>query len=335
MIPSHRGGWEALFRAWFPHIREAGRLFLDQQWNGNKEALGGLPYLPFLPYVHTVQQATVLTNSETGSREAWGEGGYLPGYTREAYTREIYLRVYLSGCTYPDIYFRVYLSGVHTRVYLRVYLSVCNRWCIPGVYLSVCNRWCIPGCVPLSVHNGVYPGVCLSVCTTVVYPGWEERCTQRWYTRVEKRGELCADSSPTLGEEENSAQTALHLRRGNPVAKSTLSSRVYFPFHCWLITPRPCGTVLSVAGLWAIITRFTVGQYSRFPSLIPVSLLVSSWATVNTVLNPDPVPPVPHKRWITENWAPTNLSRTVIPGTAITLPTPGILRVFQHLSDRN
>jgi len=43
--------------------------------------------------------------------------------------------------------------------------------------------------------------------------------------------------------------------------------RPLFPFHCWLITLAPCAHVLSVAGLWAITTRFTVGL------VIPVSLL--------------------------------------------------------------
>ena len=78
---------------------------------------------------------------------------------------------------------------------------------------------------------------------------------------------------------------------------------LHHPFPCWLIvltsSPSPvsllgysrcpCATLLSVAGLWAIITRFTVG-------FIPVSLLgydsrPSSRFTVGQF--PHPWPPDP------------------------------------------
>ena len=83
-----------------------------------------------------------------------------------------------------------------------------------------------------------------------------------------------------------------------------------FPFHCWPVI-NPCATLLSVAGLCALITRFTVEVILSFhcwtspPSVIPVSLLA--------------IPPaqgrlIPHKLLKVDIPARTKVLRTVIPG---------------------
>jgi len=164
---------------------------------------------------------------------------------------------------------RVLPTGYTSRCTFRVYNGV-QQWYTSG-WTSECTTGGIPRGVPQGVPRCitvVYTSEVYLRCVTVVYTsGCTSGCHTRVYTMVYLRVSYRHIPGCTLGgERDNDAQTAL------------LSSR-FTVGQCY----RPCAHVLSVAGLSALITRFTVGHSSPFPfhcwatlppPAVPVSLLV-------------------------------------------------------------
>ena len=168
-----------------------------------------------LPY------GVLLTNSETGSREAYREPGYLPTGYREAYITEC-TSGYTSQVVYTRVYLRVSLMVVYTRVYLRVSPMVGIPQC---VYLRVSPWW-----VYLSVYLSVYRRVFLGVLHTRVY-------LRVLHTRVYLR------ESGTVAQSGLLPLFPFHCWSRVPAQAIPVSllvdnscpgySRLLFPFHCW------------------------------------------------------------------------------------------------------